>query len=188
MILSYDQKFKKLDSLFAADVVGDRTSEVVGPFKAAKKRFFKGIVIPICTGWFGEVNKNYETLISTLAREAAAGDNSMWITPLVNLDKKGGAYQIMLQHFRRAIGVAIIQGNAKHKLERLHYVRESMEEAANVITAHHSTNKWNPSHNGHADWYNAHKPNGYQTYLQFRNGFFCGLLCRGMRWILHSHS
>jgi hypothetical protein len=54
----------------------------------------------------------------------------------------------MHQQFRRAIGVAIVRGNAKHKLGRLHYVGESiMEEAANASTAHHSTNKWNPSHN-----------------------------------------
>jgi hypothetical protein len=110
----------------------------VGPFEAAKKRFFKGTVIPICAGWFGEVNKDYGTLIATLAREAAAGDNVMQISPLVNSDRKGGAYQIMLQQFRRAIRVSIIQGNANHKLGRLHYVRESMEEAANASTAHHS--------------------------------------------------
>ncbi len=82
----------------------------------------------------------------------------------------------MLQQFRRAIGVVIVQGKAKHKFGSLHYVRESMEEAANVSTAHYDANKWNPSHNQHASWYNAHTPNGYQTYLQFRNGFFCGLL------------
>ncbi len=112
MILSYDQKFKKLDSLFAADVVGNEASDVVGPFEAAKKRFFKGTVVPICAGWFGEVNKDYKTLISMLAREAAAGDNGMQNSPLVNSDRKGGAYQIMLQQFRRAIGVAIVRGNA----------------------------------------------------------------------------
>jgi hypothetical protein len=84
VILSYDPKFKKLDSLFAADFVGDGTSEVVGPFERAKKRFFIGTVIPICTGWFYKVNKDYETLISTLAWEAAAGDGSMRISPLVN--------------------------------------------------------------------------------------------------------
>jgi hypothetical protein len=33
---------RSLDCLFAADVVGDGTSEVVGPFEAAKKRFFRG--------------------------------------------------------------------------------------------------------------------------------------------------
>ncbi len=43
----------------------------------------------------------------------------MRISPLVNSDRKGGSYQIMLQQFRRAIGVAIIGGNAKHKLGRL---------------------------------------------------------------------
>jgi hypothetical protein len=88
----------------------------------------------------------------------------------------GGSYQIILQQFKRAIRVAIILGNAMHKLGHLHYVRESMEEVANASTAHHSNNKWNPSHNGYAGWYNAHTPNWYQTYLKFRNGFFCGLL------------
>ena len=51
----------------------------------------------------------------------------MWISPLVNLDRKGGALQIMIQQFRRAVGVAIVQGNAKHKLGHLHYIRDSME-------------------------------------------------------------
>ncbi len=148
----------------------------MGLFEAAKKRFFRGTVVPICTGWFGEVNKDYKILISMLAHEAAAGDDGMWISHLVNLDRKGGAYQILLQQFRRAIGVAIVQGNAKHKLGYLHSVHESMEEAANASTAHHSTTKWNPSHNGYTGWYNAHTPNGHQTYLQFRNGYFCGLL------------
>ncbi len=80
----------------------------MGPFEAAKKRFFKGTLLPICAGWFGKVNKDYETLISTLAWEAAAGDNGLQISPLVNLDRKGGAYQIMLQQFRRAVGVGIL--------------------------------------------------------------------------------
>ncbi len=52
VILSYDQKFKKMDCLFAAYVVGNGTSEVVGPFKAAKKRFFRETVVLIYSGWF----------------------------------------------------------------------------------------------------------------------------------------
>jgi hypothetical protein len=80
----------------------------VGLFEAAKRRFFKRTVIPICASWFGEVNNDYKTLISMLAQEAAAGDNGMRISPLVNSDGKGEAYQIMLQQFRRAIGVAIV--------------------------------------------------------------------------------
>ncbi len=132
-------------------------------------------MVPICAGWFRKVNKGHEALITKLAQEATSGHEGMWISPLVNSDR-GEAFQIMLQQFRRAIGVAIVQGNAKHKLGCLHYLHESMEEAANATTAHHSTNNWNPSYNGHAGWYNAHTPNRYETCLQFRNGFFFGLL------------
>jgi hypothetical protein len=57
-------EIQELDSLFAADVVGDGTSEVVGMFEAAKTRFFKGTVIPICGGWFSKVNKDYETYLN----------------------------------------------------------------------------------------------------------------------------
>jgi hypothetical protein len=110
-----------------------------------------------------------------LAWEAVAWDDSMRISPLVNTDRKGGAFQIMLQQIRRVVGVIIGQSYAKHKLGCLHYVHQSvMEEAANMSTAHHSTNKWNPSHNGHAGWYNAHTSNGYETYLQFRMDYFLG--------------
>jgi hypothetical protein len=57
----------------------------------------------------------------------------MTISPLVNTDRKGGAYAIMLQQFRRAIGVGIVWGQAKHKLARLHYVRETAAEAALML-------------------------------------------------------
>lgn len=50
VVLSYDRKFKKLDSLFNADVVGDGTSNVVEPFGAEKVRFFSG---QVSIGWFG---------------------------------------------------------------------------------------------------------------------------------------
>ena len=46
----------------------------------------------------------------------------------------------------------------------------------------------NPSHNCHAGWYNAHKPNGYEAYVQFWNGFFFRMLLCLMRRILHSSS
>ncbi len=63
----------------------------MGPFEAAKKRFLRGTVISICAGWFEEVNKDYKNLISALAWEAAAGDDGMQISPLVNSNRKGGA-------------------------------------------------------------------------------------------------
>jgi len=46
-----------------------------------------------------------------LAQEAASSDHGATISPLVNTDRKGGAFPIMLQQFRRAIGVAIVWGN-----------------------------------------------------------------------------
>ena len=95
----------------------------------------------------------------------------MTISPLINTDRKGGAFPIMLQQFKRAIGVAIVRGNAKHKLGRLHYVRATPEEAAAVCRAHHSDNRWKPSQNGRASWYSDHVPEGYGTFEQFHNGY-----------------
>ena len=77
----------------------------------------------------------------------------------------------MLQQFRRAIRVGIVWGQAKHKLARLHYVRETAAEAADVCETHHSDNRWKPSQNGRASWYSQHVPEGYGTFEQFRNGY-----------------
>ena len=38
----YAGKFKTLDQIFASDVVGDETEDVVGPFKMAQGRFYRG--------------------------------------------------------------------------------------------------------------------------------------------------
>ena len=89
----------------------------------------------MCAGWFGEINIDFDRIIRQLARKAAAGDHGLRISPLVNNDRKGGAFPIMLHQFRRAIGVAIVRGNAQHKLSRLHYVRATPEEAADACRA-----------------------------------------------------
>ena len=171
---AYHLKFRQLDRLFASDVVGDGDNDVVGPFEAAQSRFYRGQVIPICAGWFREIGEDFEKIIKVLAREAVSGDDGMSISPLVNTDRKGGAYPIMLQQFRRAIGVAIVRGNAQHKLARLHYVRATAEEAEATCKAHHSNNKWIPSQQGRVSWFSEHTPEGYGTFEQFRNGYdFC---------------
>jgi len=66
-----------------------------------QQRFYKGQVILLTSGWFDERGKE-------LVWEAVVGDDGMTILPLVNIDGKGGAYVIMLQQFRQAIGVAIV--------------------------------------------------------------------------------
>ena len=114
-------------------------------------------------------------MIKLLARYAAAGDDGVTISPLVNTDRKGGAFPIMLQQFRRAIGVAIVRGNATLKLSRLHYVRETAREAAAACEAHHSENgRWRPGRSYGGGWFGSHIPEGYEAFEQFRNGYdFC---------------
>jgi len=93
----------------------------------------------------------------------------MGISPLANSDKKGEAYTIMLNQFRRAIGCEIIRGQAQHKLERLHYFRATAADATSVCRANHSESSWTPSQRGRTSWYAAHTPEEYSTFEQFRN-------------------
>ena len=79
-------------------------------------------------GPFGEVNKDFEKVLKTLARLAAASEDGMSISPLRNTDRKRGAFIIMLQQFRRALGVMVVRGMANHKLSRLHYVRATADQ------------------------------------------------------------
>jgi hypothetical protein len=84
----YQQKFRKLDQLFAGDVVGDENGDVVGPFEMAQGQFYQNQDIPSCAGGFGEVNGDFKKLIRILAREAAAGTDGLTISPLTNTDRK----------------------------------------------------------------------------------------------------
>ena len=63
-------------------------------------------------GAFCEVNEDLDKVIQCLAREAASSDEGLTISPLVNTDRKGGAYRIMLQQFRRAIAVTAANGHS----------------------------------------------------------------------------
>ena len=128
--------------------MGEGDNGIVGPFEAAQGRFIGGQVVPLVVGAFGEVNKDFEKVLKTLAKLAAAGEDGMSISPLRNLDRKGGAYVIMLQQFRRALGVTVVRGMAKHKLSRLHYVRGTAEEAKYTAEANHSNNRWRKVGNG----------------------------------------
>ena len=60
-------------------------------------------MVPLVVGAFGEVNKDFEKVLKTLAKLAVGSSWRGWymsISPLRNLDRKGGAYVIMLQQFR----------------------------------------------------------------------------------------
>ena len=94
---SYDQKFKKLDSLFAADAVGADSEDAAGPFQKVQTHFFKGQVIPITAGWFAETGRDFHKLIKVMTRQAASSKNGMSVLPLVNHDRKGGTQSIFLR-------------------------------------------------------------------------------------------
>ena len=46
----------------------------VGPFEMSLGRFYKGRVVPSVAGWFGEINKDFDQTIATLAKETAASN------------------------------------------------------------------------------------------------------------------
>ena len=116
-------------------------------------------------------------MLRTLAKLAAAGEEGMSISPLRNLDKKGGAFVIMNHQFRRALGVSIVRDMANHKLSRLHYVRATAEDAKYTAEANHSDKRgWNYGNGGRSGWYSKHTPGGYANFEQFRNGNFFGTL------------
>ena len=97
------RRFKNLDKRFTLDAACDSNNNVVGPFEVAQARFLGSQVIPIVSGWFGEINEDVDKVIKLVAWQAAAGEDGMATSPLVNTDRKGGSYLIMLQQFRRAI-------------------------------------------------------------------------------------
>jgi len=88
-------------------------------------------------------NEALEKVLKQVAKAAAAETETdgLTISPLINTDRKGGAFRIMHQQFRRAIGCMIVRGQAKLTLGRLHYVRATREEAASVSKSHHSDNR-----------------------------------------------
>ena len=110
--------------------------------------------------------------IQKLAREASARHNGLTISPLLNTDKKGGAYRIMLQQFKRAIAVTTVNGHGSHILSRLHYVRDTLREAFETCHTNHSNNRWTPDQQNRASWFCKHTSDGYAMFEQFRNGHY----------------
>ena len=72
--------------------------------------------------------------------------------------------------------MAIVRGNALHKLARLHYVRATPREAAQAAREHHSDyRRYRPGQSGGASWFRSHAAEGYGTFEQFRNGWEFGV-------------
>ena len=168
----YSNKFDTLDRTFAYDFPNIGQPGVRGPFDRAQDRFFRGGIIPLVAGPNGQLNEDFSKSIATWAGHAAASETGRAISPLDNTHRKGGAFPILLQQFRRAIAVTIVRGMAEHKLRRIHYLRPSREAARHVAQSNHSDNKYKPSEGGRASWYNRNTHQGYGGFRQFLNGHY----------------
>ncbi len=66
MVNEYNLKFKKLDILFASDIVGDGSDDIIGPFQTAQTQFYRKGIIPLCKGGYGEINKDFNKVLQQL--------------------------------------------------------------------------------------------------------------------------
>ena len=74
-------------------------------------------MIPLVAGWFGEIGRDFEKTLFVLAKESAASDFGRTLSPLVNTEKKGDAFPMVLQQFRRAIAVNVVK--RKHNAQNV---------------------------------------------------------------------
>ena len=66
--------------------------------------------------------------------------------------------------------MAIVRGQEKHKLGRLHCMCATVREAAAVCEAHHSNRRWRPGQAGCQTWFARHVPDGHGAFAQFWQG------------------
>ena len=168
----YNKRLIRLDGKHAYNHPSAGQSGVRGPFESAQDRLFTRGVIPLVAGPNGQLNEDFSKCIATWAGHAAASETGLAVSPLGNTDKKGGAFPILLQQFRRAICVTVVRGMAEHKLRRIHYLRPSREAAKHAAESNHSKNRYKPSERGRASWYKQNTHEGYGGYQQFLNGYY----------------
>ncbi len=172
--------------------MGDGHNNIIGKFQTAQSQFYCKGVIPLWLDGYGEINEDFDTVLQQLVQEVAAGHDGLTISPLVNTDKKSGAYQIMLQQSRQAIAVTAANRHDSHILGQLHYVCATAKEAYDTCRSQHSDNRWTPNQQGWSSWFNAHTSEGYLMFEQFRNGYYYHMpqcsdkisVCKYLRWVL----
>lgn len=166
VVSEYVRKAKAIDRTFAPDVVGDGSSGVAGPFEQALSTFCNGRVIPIVAGAFGEVNKEFDDVLKLCARFAVARGDAVYNSPVFDTDEKGNAEAVTLRVYRRSVAATCARGRSLHKRSRLHFVRGSAAEAANVAreAKEHFTSSGRPGGYGFSA---RHAPREYAFYEQF---------------------
>jgi len=144
------------------------SAATIGPFQRALRTFATGGPIPLCIGGFGETNEKFDEtihMLSTLAAQTKYGRN---LTPAGSTRDSSTLLRV---EFRRALGVQFVKANARLKLERLHLVGSTKEEARSLAAQHKSKRRWNPNTDC-PSWFSANYSRGnYQAWYESRQSY-----------------
>ena len=169
----YADKAHKCDLRFAPDLTStaDETgARQIGPFERALSSFTTGGPIPVVVGGFGETNKGVDEVLKTLAKRAATTEQGLALSPHTDLHHPDGSFPLLLAQIRRALGVAIVRGNAELKLRRLHFIRRTESAAREASARHrHDFPRDYRFSSTCPNWFRAHAGDQYHAFNQFYN-------------------
>ena len=102
-----------LDKARKADIKWNNTPQnAIGPIESRLNEF--GTVIPFVFGYLGEANKAVRTLLKEIA---TVGARNLWRQ--MGQTCQVNAYGVLLNSYRRTLGVAAVRANARMKLRVL---------------------------------------------------------------------
>ena len=85
--------------------------------------------MPLVFGTYAEANKESHELIKFCARTAAAHEHNARLSPEDLDSSRGSPFQLLLNQFRKAVGVLCIQNVVEEKLRQIMYIRPMKEGA-----------------------------------------------------------
>ena len=117
---------------------------------------------------YAETNSGFDKLVCLLAKLAAKTPFGRSMSPKPAGSKGLSAETILRSYFRRLFGVQFARANARLKLERIHLVGSTPEEARQLANQHKTRRHWNPNTDC-PSWFSANNCRGtYQAFYEFR--------------------
>ena len=143
--MSYLNRAKQLDVKFAPN------NDLKLFTTAITSQFYSGGVVPLVFGTYAEANKETHELIKFCAQTAAAHEHNARLSP-EDLDSlRGSPFQLLLNQFRKVVGVLCIRNVVEEKLQRIMYIRPTKEGAK---AAANTSNRRNNTRTRHGQsWY-----------------------------------
>jgi len=141
-----------------------------GPFEKALRTFATSGPIPVVVGAFGETNKEFDKIVIMCSKLAAKTNYGRRLSPHA-VGSGQGADTLLRIQFRRVLGVQFVKANARHKLERLHLVGSTPEEAIRLAKQQkqHNARHWNANTDCPSRFSaNYGRDGNYQAWYEFR--------------------